>query len=384
VAPRLSIIIPVYNAAGTLRGCLASIFTNREPSYEVIVVDDASKDESVKIALEFPCRVIALESNIMAANCRNLGAKLASGEIFVFFDSDQLMRLDTLRNFDQLLRADPTADAIVASFQPDTPSSGFFSKFKNLRHHHVHQTATVKGSTLASGLTAIRRASFEGQGGFEPAYQPASIEDIALGYRLARSGGRIRFCGNIQVTHLKSYTLWQLVRSDILDRAIPWVGLMMRDRMWQNNLNTSNTRVFSVAASWSLAMAPMVLGWRWGGFVALVCSGLIAFANFGFLAAALRHFGLGFLAKSVLFMPVMYFYHGVGLLAGLTQYLIGASVVGRSPLTQPRYRELQGQASGKWDTYDTCHLPRTGSEAWEHHEVFTTGGSSSIPQKLDR
>ena len=73
---------------------------------------------------------------------------------------------------------------------------------------------------------AIRRDVFLDLGGFEPAFAGASIEDIALGYRMVLLGHRIRFVPDIQLVHLKGYTLAQMVRSDIFHRAIPWTGLI--------------------------------------------------------------------------------------------------------------------------------------------------------------
>jgi hypothetical protein len=211
---------------------------------------------------------------------------------------------------------------------------GFFSKFKNLLHHHVHQMADPEGATLASGLTAIRRHVFEDCEGFEPAYAGASIEDIALGYKLRRRGHRIRFQGDIQVTHLKSYTFREMMRSDILHRAIPWTGLMIRERIWRSDLNTKGGNVASVALSWLIPLAPFALGLPLGAPVSAVAVATIWLLNARFLAVCLRQFGTGFLVRSLLFLPVMYFYQGVGLLAGLVTYARGGSVARKREVPQ--------------------------------------------------
>lgn len=340
-APPVSVIIPAHNAEATLPASLASVFGSRGVGYEVLVVNDASTDATEAIARRFPCRVVSLEQNIMSANCRNLGAELATGGILVFFDADQLMTPDTLRQYAEALDAHPEADAVVGSLAPDTPMPGFFSRFKNFQHHHTHQTAEVEGATLASGLVAIRRSVFLALGGFEPAFAGASIEDIALGYRMRRAGHRIRFTPHIQIVHLKSYSLRSMVRSDVLHRAIPWTGLMLRERIFRSDLNTRSGNVASVTLAWLAPAALLAASVGWGrGWGVAAAAGLVGIwlLNRGFLRAGWRAFGGWFAVRSAAFLPVMYFYHGVGLLAGIAAYLFGGSVATRRERPLPIYQ----------------------------------------------
>jgi len=198
------------------------------------------------------------------------------------------------------------------------PRPGFFSQFKNFRHYYLHQTAETDGSTLASGLTAIRKQVFDRYGGFEPAYGPSSIEDIALGYRLTRDGRRILFRPDVQVMHLKGYTFWSLVVSDVRDRAIPWTALR-RDRMWSDDLNISHASRLSVALSAAIPLS--FAGLRGWSRIAVpgVCAGVIGVLNRHFVSAAGR-LGALFALKTLAFLPVMYFIHGVGFVAGLAVY----------------------------------------------------------------
>ena len=59
--PKISIIIPTYNAARTLGECLRAAFASQYPDFEVIVVDDGSRDDSAAVAAGFPCRLVRLE-----------------------------------------------------------------------------------------------------------------------------------------------------------------------------------------------------------------------------------------------------------------------------------------------------------------------------------
>jgi GT2 family glycosyltransferase len=65
--------------------------------------------------------------------------------------------------------------------------------------------------------------------GFNLSYGRPSIEDIEFGYRLRRVGYNIRLEKSLQVKHLKRWTGWSLVRTDFLNRALPWSLLILRE-----------------------------------------------------------------------------------------------------------------------------------------------------------
>jgi GT2 family glycosyltransferase len=345
--PEVSVVIPAHNAAAVLPDCLESVLASEGVTFEIILVDDASTDETEQIARDFSCRIISVESNIMSANCRNLGARHARGEIVVFFDADELMQPNTLRTFVDALNEHPGVDAVVGSLAPDTPMPGFFSKLKNFQHHYTHQTAEREGATLDSGRMAIGRAVFIELGGFEPAFSGASIEDIALGYRMRRHGHRIRFEPSIQVTHLKGYSFGQMLRSDLFHRAIPWTGLMLRERVFRNDLNTRGGNVGSVILAWLLpfALTAGLVGWSLGWWAALAAILLVWAMNRGLLAGCRRQFGWWFAFRAAVFLPLMYFYHGVGLIAGVAAYLLGASVAREREAPIAEYQMIEPEAA---------------------------------------
>ncbi len=101
------------------------------------------------------------------------------------------------------------------------------SAFRNLLHHHVHQTSPGPATTFWAGLGAIRRDAFLGIGGFDGAYAVPSIEDVELGLRLTDAGHRIELAPDIQGKHLKDWTLPGMIRCDVLHRAVPWLTLLL-------------------------------------------------------------------------------------------------------------------------------------------------------------
>jgi glycosyltransferase involved in cell wall biosynthesis/MoaA/NifB/PqqE/SkfB family radical SAM enzyme len=92
----ISVIVPVYNSEKILRSCLGSIFLNIYKPLEVIVVDDASTDNSCKTAEEFPCKIIRLSENRGPAYARQVGLRYAKGDIIAYTDSDCIVPSDWL------------------------------------------------------------------------------------------------------------------------------------------------------------------------------------------------------------------------------------------------------------------------------------------------
>ena len=87
--PEVSIIIPTHNSAQTLPSCLKSVRNQIYKHLEVIVVDDLSSDETVKISESFGAEIILRKSN--QAEARNVGVAQSSGEYVLFLDSDQIL-----------------------------------------------------------------------------------------------------------------------------------------------------------------------------------------------------------------------------------------------------------------------------------------------------
>ena len=92
----ISVIIPAYNDEECLKKGLTSVFNSDYKDFEVIVVNDASKDNSLDVAKSFPCRIVDLKINKGIANARNQGADAAKGDILVFFDSDIVIEEDNI------------------------------------------------------------------------------------------------------------------------------------------------------------------------------------------------------------------------------------------------------------------------------------------------
>ncbi len=259
--PLISVIIPVRNSPGQLRQCLGSLAESSCTNYEVIVVDDASTDDTVE-GLESPkVRVERLPRQRGPAAARNRGAELARGDILLFLDADVLVRPDTLSLFAETFRQGGDVDAVFGSYDTQPLALNVLSQYRNLLHHFVHQEGCEEATTFWAGCGAVRRSVFAAMGGFDASYGRPCIEDIELGTRMHKAGRRILINKQIQVTHLKRWTLWSMVKADVRDRALPWTQLILREGSMPNDLNLKLSQRLSVILSYGLLATLLVGAW---------------------------------------------------------------------------------------------------------------------------
>ncbi len=273
-----SIIIPVYNACDTLPACLQSVRQSDFRDWELIVVDDGSTDSSAELAIKWGAWVLTTDGRTGPAQARNLGAMAAHGRYLFFLDADCRLHSDTLSRAAGHLQADPALNALFGSYD-DTPAApNFTSQYKNLFHHYIHQTSRETAVTFWAGCGAIRRERFLELGGFDAARYPRpSVEDIELGYRLTAAGDHIRLAKDVQVTHLKKWTLASLLRSDICDRALPWSQLLHGQTAVPADLNLQTEHRLSVVALAVFLLSLLGMKWRRGTAVFALLSTITLF-----------------------------------------------------------------------------------------------------------
>lgn len=269
--PQVSVIVPGRNSGAALEACLAGLRAQDWPSesYELIYVDDSSTDESPERARAWVDRVVRLHDGPAGpAAARNAGAAAASGEVLIFIDADVVAAPGTVSGLLRPLVEEPALDAVFGSYDREPAHPGFVSQYRNLLHHHVHQTSRGEATTFWAGCGAIRRSSFLRVGGFDAGrYRRPSMEDIDLGRRMRAAGMRIRLAPEVQVKHLKRWTPLGVVRSDVLDRGIPWMRMLLEDRGRSAEVGDLNLRasgMASVPLSWGallLLAASLRLPW---------------------------------------------------------------------------------------------------------------------------
>lgn len=208
--PGLAVVIPATNRPATLDRCREALAAAGAGNGEVVVVDGPP--------------------GAGPAAARNRGAESrADADLVVFVDSDVAVHEDALRRIRAAFEADPGLDAVFGSYDDAPAVDGVVSSFRNLLHHHVHHQGAGPATTFWAGLGAVRRDAFAEAGGFDAERYPLpSVEDIELGMRMSAAGARIRLDPRIQGTHMKAWTLRDMLRTDFARRGVPWVALLLR------------------------------------------------------------------------------------------------------------------------------------------------------------
>jgi len=224
----ISVIIPTYNCKNYLVYSLPAIRKSDFPSFELIIVDNHSTDGSRELAEKYADTVLELDEKWSPGRARNRGAQASRGSILFFIDADVQVGQDTISLAVKTLEENPATAAVFGSYDEEPFFHNFFSQYKNLLHHFIHQNADIEARTFWSGCGAIKKEIFFEMDGFPENYLFPSIEDVELGYKLSENGKKIRLLKELQVTHLKKWDFFSLLKSDILCRAIPWTKLAFK------------------------------------------------------------------------------------------------------------------------------------------------------------
>jgi GT2 family glycosyltransferase len=287
--PSLSVVVPATNTPDTLEECVSAIQAASYPPEELVII------------VEPRCAG--------PAAARNLGAKQAAGDIIVFVDSDVAVHPDVFVQIRAAFSSDSTLTALFGSYDDDPRPGGLVSDFRNLLHHHVHQTAAGPATTFWAGLGAVRRNDFLAVGGFDQHRYPGpSIEDIELGMRLTDRGGRIVLDPFIQGKHLKRWTLLDMISTDFSARGVPWVRLLLRRGTASTALNLGWKHRATAAAS--VALLAALARRRLPPSAALVV--LIVILNRSFYRLLVRQRGT---ATALAGLPLHIVHHLVGVAA---------------------------------------------------------------------
>jgi len=104
----ISVVIPAYNAAGTIGRALDSVIAQTHPAREILVVDDGSTDRTAQVVSEYGGRVEYLyQDNAGPGAARNAGIRAAHGEWIAFLDADDEWLPHRLALQAELLQRDP-------------------------------------------------------------------------------------------------------------------------------------------------------------------------------------------------------------------------------------------------------------------------------------
>jgi len=310
--PKVSVIVCAYNAEDTIDECLTSLGKLTYRPFEIIVVNDGSRDATGSRARQHHCRVIDIPNGGLSA-ARNVGLSAATGEIVAYTDADVRVDADWLT---YLVQPFMTSDVVGSGGPNQVPADDPFVA-QCVARSPGGPTHVLLNDRIAEHVPgcnmAFRRDALLAIGGFDPTYLRAG-DDVDVCWRLQKQGWKIGFSPAALVWHRHRATAkayWrqqigygegeQLLRphhpdkfsgADVLWRGtiyspLPSVRAMLRPRVntgpWGTSLFPSVYQTFGSP----LAYAPQSVPWVVAVAILFAVSLGAAIAGSSSLAASL-------------------------------------------------------------------------------------------------
>ncbi len=322
--PRLSIVIPVYNAQKYLERSLASIYMSSFKDFEVIIVNDGSTDNTAEIINNFPINtLINFNTNKGLAAARNEGANKATGEIILFIDSDIVLKGDTLSKISAHFQ-DDQCQCVIGLYSKTHPNPDVFSNYKNMWIRFTYLTSPEYVNWFFTAIGAIRKDVWDKSGYFDPKFNiKTGGSDIDFGFRLYSQGIKILLDKNIDVIHLKKFNLVSLVKNDFL-RSFGYIKLALNynqslaDIAKSGIANAQNSFAISTILagiiSGIIILCPFSI---WFVFMSVFFIFLYVKLNYPFYKYTIKELSFW---KTILFIPVMFLDNlvcGIGVICSL-------------------------------------------------------------------
>ena len=256
-AQAVSVVIPCRDSAETLGRVLEAIGAGLLEGDELFVVDDGSTDETPRIASSGGATVVPNDHAGGAAGARNAGAARSGNPILLFVDSDAVVRPGWRAALDHWL-GEGRAEAVQAVYAEEAPGTSASTFYKNFYYHYTF-TRRIRNRWLNGCGTfffAVRASAFRAIGGFDEMVRGASIEDADISARLTASGARIRLVPEVEVLHLRTYRLAELLRYD-------WRMVGAKTRYLLRNLRDNSRASLSMARPGELTAVSIGSGSIW-------------------------------------------------------------------------------------------------------------------------
>jgi glycosyltransferase involved in cell wall biosynthesis len=202
--PQISVVIPAWNEENYIGRCLDSILKQDTlVSYEVIVVNNNSVDQTVNITKSKKGAILLNESRQGVAFARNTGAKAARGAIIAFVDADCIPPFDHLKKIFTFFQSNEKEVGLVGPYV--YYDGNFLAKFAtyNLNYYSLYyriKKITDGFQEFSGGDFVIRKQVFESVGGFnEKITDIIYPEDLELAKRIFKAGYKLYFDKNFKM-----------------------------------------------------------------------------------------------------------------------------------------------------------------------------------------
>ncbi|HPJ17017.1 MAG TPA: glycosyltransferase [Candidatus Woesebacteria bacterium] len=210
---KYSIVVPAYNSEKTIKKCLdALVNQNFNEKYEIVVVDDGSKDKTKNIVCEYSDVKYVYQSNAGPAAARNTGWRNCIGDIVVFTDSDCVPEKNWLKEMVKPF-INKNIAAVGGCYDGVVNSK---SRLANIIGEEIKYRYSKMNSEIdahGSYSLAIRKNILESTNGYDEKYPVATAEDFDLCYRIVAKGNVIILNKNAKLGHHHPEILWKYLKT---------------------------------------------------------------------------------------------------------------------------------------------------------------------------
>ena len=225
-SPFLSVVVPTRQSADVLARSLQALRATDLPAecWELIVVDDASTDESAAIAATMADVVVRLPGEVRGTGyALNRGFDAARGEYVAFVSAGVCVLPSTLRELVTTLATRSDVAAVCAGFDCDAEhQAGLVSSYPGLYESHLHVQSNGESDSLWASCTVVRASVFAQAGMFDEwsVGRPRAAA-AEMGRRFRSVGARILLRTDVCVRPIRQFTLRQLLVSALRDDGLP-------------------------------------------------------------------------------------------------------------------------------------------------------------------
>ena len=182
--PRVTVVMAVYNAAQFLREAIASVLSQTYRDFELIVVDDASTDDSYALLQTFEdprIRIIRHPSNLGASASRNDALAAARCEFIAIMDADDVCAPTRLEKQVEFLDAHLPVGLVGCGVYDNIDASGavLYTSFLPADNQAIQHALMERWCFLHSSIM-FRRSLYQAAGGYRTAFEPAEDHDFVL------------------------------------------------------------------------------------------------------------------------------------------------------------------------------------------------------------
>ena len=198
---KISVIVIMYNSSKTIENCIKSLLRQTYDDYEIIVVDDCSKDDSVEKVKKYPVRLFCMKKNSGVGAVRNFGIKKAKGEIIAFTDSDCEVKENWLYMIGKTFNMFPKTGAVGGSVMNSSKTTLAYADYFLNYSEHIPKSKIKEVKTIPTLNIAYKKELIKGL------YFPTirNSEDTIFNYKFVSMGNKIIFNPDIQVYHFPNF-----------------------------------------------------------------------------------------------------------------------------------------------------------------------------------